>query len=301
MREQPCQASDRAETQGGFTRSVDRALSLLEALAAHGSPSSLSGLARATSLSKATVHRILNTLVARGFAERAGDGYTLGNQMFQPRPEAIRAAALQRKLMPFLLSLYERTHSAVSVGVLHRGYVFYSDRLHHQWHNDSFRQPVPAHCSAVGKLFLSYEHDVIAGLAERELKRFTAMTITRVGDLSCELTIVRRKSVAYSHGEYLRDEAEVAVPIFGADRRIVAGMSVAGPVNSMNLDAVRMEASQSAQKASHYLSQPTALGLSQRCDSQYDGAMLETCGQLEGGVPSQRASSGAAAMRARSN
>ncbi len=194
--------------------------------------------------------------------------------------------------MPFLLALYERTHCAVSVGVLHRGYVFYSDRLHHQWHHDSFRQPVPAHCSAVGKLFLSYERDAVAGLAERELKRFTAMTITRVGDLSCELTVVRRKSVAYSHGEYLRDEAEVAVPIFGPDRRIVAGVSVAGPLDSMNLDAVRMEASQSAQKASYYLSQPTALGLSQRCGSQYDGATLEACGQLGGGIPSQRASSG---------
>ncbi|MGW5648258.1 helix-turn-helix domain-containing protein [Saccharopolyspora sp. NPDC003752] len=181
MRGQPCQASGHAETQRGFTRSVDRALSLLEALAAHGSPSSLSGLARVTGLSKATVHRILNTLVARGFAERAGDDYTLGNQMLQLRPEVIRAAALQRKLMPLLLPLYERTHCAVSIGVLHRGYVFYSDRLHRQWHDDSFRQPVPAHCSAVGKLLLAHDRDAIAGLAERELKRFTAMTITKVG------------------------------------------------------------------------------------------------------------------------
>ncbi|MGW5648259.1 hypothetical protein ACWEV3_34060 [Saccharopolyspora sp. NPDC003752] len=52
--------------------------------------------------------------------------------------------------------------------------------------------------------------------------------------------------MAYSHGEYLRGEAEVAVPILGADRRIVAGLSVAGPVDSMNLDAIRMEASHRA-------------------------------------------------------
>ena len=60
---------------GELTASAERALLVLEALAADTEPVRLSDLARNIGYSKATMHRLLSTLVARGFATRAGRSY----------------------------------------------------------------------------------------------------------------------------------------------------------------------------------------------------------------------------------
>src|ERR1044072_5326253 len=69
--------------------SIDKALSVLEALAQH---SRLADIAADTGLAKSTVHRILQSLVSWGFARPDGDGgdlpgpriLTLGGRLMHP-------------------------------------------------------------------------------------------------------------------------------------------------------------------------------------------------------------------------
>ena len=248
------QSSVRQESDGSVTRSVDRALSLLEALASKRSPSRLSDLARATAFSKTTVHRTLATLVARGFVARVGDRYVLGAQLLRLSPATTRLAALQRQLMPFLLTLYERTHCAVSMGVLSDRHVLYSDTFHDCLHDPRPPGPIPAHCTALGKLLLAYNNVTAAELAERELRRFTAKTITNSGELACTLASIRRKSVAYSYGEYITGELEIAVPVFGPGSRVVTGLSVSGSADEFDARAITVAAFEAAHGMSWHLS-----------------------------------------------
>lgn len=70
-------AAETAEHAAESVRSVERAVSVLQAIAGTGkSGSRLTDLARATGLSKTTVHRLLSTLVSVGWVEFDGSSST---------------------------------------------------------------------------------------------------------------------------------------------------------------------------------------------------------------------------------
>src|SRR5690606_26285870 len=63
-------------------QSVDRALDVLEALAGHGGAASLSEIAATTGLPYGTIHRLLRTLLARGYVRQESDRrYALGGAL----------------------------------------------------------------------------------------------------------------------------------------------------------------------------------------------------------------------------
>src|SRR5215213_4001980 len=117
-----------ARATAEFTASAERVLVVLEALAAGTDPMRLSDLARDVELPKATVHRLLGNLVARGFATRAGRSYALGGRLFElaSAAEAAGPEQIAGAVMPFLVELYERTGGAVCIGVLNRDRVVHS-------------------------------------------------------------------------------------------------------------------------------------------------------------------------------
>ncbi|MGI6549595.1 MAG: helix-turn-helix domain-containing protein [Syntrophomonadales bacterium] len=54
-------------------QSVERVLNIIEALAEHGSPMNLGDLADKVGLKPSTTHRLLNTLLVRGFVDQNDD------------------------------------------------------------------------------------------------------------------------------------------------------------------------------------------------------------------------------------
>lgn len=73
-------------------QSVDRALDILEAIGAHGGQLSLSELAEQTHLPAPTAHRLLRTMIAKGYVRQLADrSYGLGEKLI-----ALGLAASQR-------------------------------------------------------------------------------------------------------------------------------------------------------------------------------------------------------------
>jgi IclR family transcriptional regulator, KDG regulon repressor len=233
-------------------RSVERALTLLEALGSASSPSHLSDLARATGLAKATAHRMLNALVVRDFAARAGESYTLGSRLLNLAADARRADSLQRLFMPYLLELHERTRGVVSVGLLSGGHVLYSGSIHDYRGTPQPRQPIPAHCTALGKLLLAYQPSAACRLGMQKLERMTSKTVVTTANLRLQLMEIRRGGVAYAYEERILGEAEVAAPVFAYSRRVITGLSVAGPVTTFDVEQTAMHLTRIAHLASVY-------------------------------------------------
>ena len=150
-------------TRDGDARLVgsDRVLAVLRALAQHPQGVSLDGLARAVDSPKPTVHRALMSLRRTGFAVLDGRGwYVLGDDFLQlafayheARPEHVRVLpALERLANQF----GETAHYAVLDGrsIVYRAKVdppAGAVRL-----TSTIGGRNPAHCTAVGKLLLSY-------------------------------------------------------------------------------------------------------------------------------------------------
>ena len=102
---------------GSASSAVDKALDLLEAVADSARPQRLSELAVRVGLHRATAHRVLMDLVARGWVLRAGDHYLPGPAQLRLSDAAARnsLAAICR---PVMESLSAETDLIVNLQVL---------------------------------------------------------------------------------------------------------------------------------------------------------------------------------------
>ncbi len=86
---------------------------------------------------------------------------------------------------------------------------------------------LPLHAGAPSKVVLAFEEQsdaVVDSLGE--LERFTDATITDPDTLRADLAQIREQGYALSNGERDLGVRRVAAPIFGADGKIAAGISV---------------------------------------------------------------------------
>ena len=106
---------------------ADKTLDVLEALAQHRS---IADISEATSLPKPTVHRILQTLVERGFARYVGRGsYTGGPRILTLVGSHQREADLPDQARPTLEELREETDWTVHLALLTGDEAVYAAKL----------------------------------------------------------------------------------------------------------------------------------------------------------------------------
>jgi DNA-binding IclR family transcriptional regulator len=184
-------------------QSVDRAVELLEAVAAATEPATGPALADACGLNRSTAWRILATLEHHGLVERDPETnrYRLGFAVLR-----LAAAAghepLVRLAHPLLRRLADATGETVNLAVARRLELVYADQVQarHVMAPNWLGHTVPLHATSTGKAFLAAlpEHE-LEQLAR--LERFTATTITEPEALRAELAAVRARGFAVSHGE----------------------------------------------------------------------------------------------------
>ena len=95
---------------------------------------------------------------------------------------------------------------------------------------------LPLHCGASSKILMAYlpEEEWDQMIKKEGLKRYTDHTITKAVKLKAHLREIRRKGYAWSDQEVDRDVRAVAAPIFNGAGKLVAGLSVTGPVYRIN-------------------------------------------------------------------
>lgn len=107
-----------APSEQTSTRTVDRALHLLDAVLSSERPASLTRLSRAVELSPSTASRLLDTLGRHGLVQRGDDGfYRSGIRIKQLAAAALRDDPLYELSGPHLDALAEATREAASLGV----------------------------------------------------------------------------------------------------------------------------------------------------------------------------------------
>ena len=105
-------------TEGASTRTVERALSLLEHVATAERPPLLAEAARASGLALSTASRLLRTLETQGFVRRAGDGrYWPGTRLFQVAAGARRTLPVAELAEEHLRALADATGETAYLGV----------------------------------------------------------------------------------------------------------------------------------------------------------------------------------------
>jgi IclR family KDG regulon transcriptional repressor len=216
--------------------SVDRALVILEYLGTQTKEVGVRELGQAIGLSKSSVHRILQTLRARGFVRWNPDNarYSLGMRAFEVGCGILRSMEAHAVAKPQLEQLVNQLGETAFLGVLDDAELVYIDKIDgrrsvRMYADIGSRKPL--HSTAIGKSLLAHldRAEIDRIIAARPLARFTKNTITDPEALRQELEKIRRQGYAEDNEEMEEGLYCVGAPLFNYSGRPVASISVAVP------------------------------------------------------------------------
>ncbi len=193
-------------------QSLEHAVELLELLREHPEGLGLTELSRRLRLTKPSTFRILNTLLGCRYLTKSDtDGrYALGAKLWQLGCAAVdRESTLREAAAPVLRRLAEQTRETANLTIYDHGRIVYIDSIES---DQSLRfsprigESAPAHCVASGKALLAFQ-------PPEEIER-----------------VIRAGLEARNLGESHPGVGAIAVPIFRPDGRVLAALSVAGPL-----------------------------------------------------------------------
>lgn len=229
--------------ESGTNSPVVKALSLLEGVVASRDPVALARLAAAHGLPKPTAHRLALMLEREGFLRREPGSrrFVVGGRLVSLALDVLGAAASQGPSHAVLAALSDELGETCGLGVVVGGEIVIIDNAKVGWPltlDVGARARLPLHCSAMGKLLLSFmprrgRDRMIANL---KLERYTEATLSERRALVAELDRVRVKRVATSNQEFIAGVIGVAVPVLGPHQRVCASVGVAAPEARMSLD-----------------------------------------------------------------
>jgi DNA-binding IclR family transcriptional regulator len=217
-------------------QSVERTLDLLEALAETGE-SGIAQLSARVGLHASTVHRLLSTLIARGYARQNPDSgrYLLGLKALDMARAVKDHLDLRMEAAPILHKLMRESGETTNLSVLDDRQIVYLEQVSSPgWMLRMFVQAgarAPLHSTAAGKVLMAY-------LPEAELRRlltayplipYASRTIVDRSVLFAELTEVRGEGYATDYGEQEEGVSCIAAPVRDYGGRVVAAISVSGP------------------------------------------------------------------------
>lgn len=222
-------------------RAVERAFVLLEALGRSEQGLTLSQLARRLTIPRSTAYCLLETLERCGYLhhERPGGRYTLSLKLFSLANSALHAIALRKQAAPVLWDLMRKTRLTVHLGILEHHEVVLVDRVEPPspvriatW----LGKRMGVHCTALGKALTAWlpEADIDRLIRERGLLRHNENTIVSARRLKEELRAVRVLGYAVDNEEEEIGMRCVGAPVFDADGRVIAAVSVAGTSNQID-------------------------------------------------------------------
>ncbi|MGW2161768.1 IclR family transcriptional regulator [Nonomuraea sp. NPDC001699] len=218
-------------------QSVERALDVLEALAGHGGEAGLSEIAATTGLPYGTIHRLLRTLLARGYVRQESDRrYALGGGLV--RLGGIAESMVGVWAQPYLARMVELSGETANLAVLEGDFVVYVAQVPSPRRLRMFaevgRRVLP-HSTAVGKALLAGRGaaEAMAVFERTGMPRRTPNTITDAARMLAELDRVKERGYATDLGEEELGVHCLAVPVRDGDR-VVAAMSVSGPAERID-------------------------------------------------------------------
>jgi DNA-binding IclR family transcriptional regulator len=216
------------------TKSLNRAVDLLQAVASRPEGVSAAELARITGLPRSTVTRTLHTLADGGLVEQ-GERWTLGYELVRLARAADPYRGLIETARPVLARVRD-TSDESSLLALMRGrpgieIVLQLDPNRHVGVASWVGVDVPLHASAAGKLALAEltDDELGAWLDAQPLAEFTESTLADPYALAAELARVRRSGWAELVDELEDGLASLAVPVRAADGELVAAVGISGP------------------------------------------------------------------------
>lgn len=202
-------------------QSLDRTLDVLECFSNSRSKIGLSDLGRAVCLPKATVYRIAETLLARGYLmkDATDQSYKLGYKVLNLAGAMLANLDYRKIALPYMQQMRNETNESITL------YIAANERqrlcVERVQSTAGLSRIVnvgdvfPIDRGAPGKVLLAYQNPATLS------KDYVVS--------SAELETIRSYGYAISYAERETGVTAVAAPIFNREGQIVASLSISGP------------------------------------------------------------------------
>ncbi|WP_157249575.1 IclR family transcriptional regulator [Nonomuraea typhae] len=214
-----------------MSSSLERALDALELLA-EGQETTLAGLAKRLGASRATVHRLLAVLQARGYVRHVPETheYRLGPALNDLTARS-DSGSLVSLAAPVLAELSGLTGETINLAVLRRGRIVWADTVdavHAIRLTTTLGERVPPHATAIGKAVLAAlpEAEWGALLGREPYPRLTPSSCTTLAALRPALDEARACGYALDEEESEIGGICLAAAVLGRAGRPIGAISV---------------------------------------------------------------------------
>lgn len=217
-------------------KSALRVMLLVELLTERPSGMTFPEIRDALDVPKSSLHGLLKVMTSRGHLvfDPATRMYRLGVRYWEAGQAFMHGADLAQVAQPYLEAARDALNETVQLSILDGLENVYVAKVE----ADQVLQLVskvgsrlPAHATGLGKVLLAHlDPDELArrldGVA---LEKFTENTVSDQVELRALLEDIRTSGYATDDGEYTPGVFCVAVPVFGHDGQVAAGMSCSVP------------------------------------------------------------------------
>jgi IclR family pca regulon transcriptional regulator len=232
-------ADEKPLKKGEYLTTLARGLSVLRSFTKERPEMTLSEVAAVTELSPAVARRCLNTLVDLGYVGRKGKLFLLTPEVMGFASAFLESMNLEEVVRPYLQEVRDSTGDSSSLAVLSHFDILY---LVHVSTNRmvrlvaGFGTRFPAYPTSLGRVLLAHqaEQHIDKYLAEVKMHKLTDKTLTSVTQLRRILNRCRRDGYASIQDELDYGIVSVAVPVFGADGRILAAINCSTATTRVN-------------------------------------------------------------------
>ncbi len=236
------------EAPAGGTVAAARVADVLLAIGERSTPVGVTELARQLALSKAVVHRILQSLADRRLLafDAVARTYDVGPAAVLLGSRALRDQEVRTAALPVLRQMQVATGETTTVSGLVGAARVYLEQVVSQREIKmmvEIGRPYPLYAGSSSKAILAFvSRDLREQVLAGELAAMTDQTITDRGVLEDELVAIARRGVAVSRGERQHGAGSIAAPVFDGHDDVVGAISVCGPISRFTTAVLRRHA-----------------------------------------------------------
>lgn len=197
----------------------------------------LQQIVRQTGLPASTCQRLVQNMVREGFLDRDGDKYRIGMRMVQWATPGTIGLDIVRIVRPILQQLRDQTGETACLYIrdgAHRTVVAVAETRHVVMRPFRVGQVMPIHAGAPGKIFLAFDPEARAALADTELAKFTPDTPDSWQVLDEQAATARQQGFFAAFGERNSDVGSISAPVFDHAGELIAVLGLGFPTQRVS-------------------------------------------------------------------
>lgn len=229
------------ELDKSANQSTQMAFLIMETMAEIGEPIALSDLARKLGIPKPRTFRFLKTLLSLGYVlqDETTERYRLSLKLFHLGQAIADRTGLLSEARPLMVKLRDAVKLTTTLSVIEKLGTRVIDIVRIESPVEIVTRPgsmLDFHASAQGKLVLAFGDPQAWDVVRKgPLRRWTNRTITDLDALGKLVELARQRGWADAPEEYLQGVSALSAPIFDVTNRMIATVTLAGPVGDIGV------------------------------------------------------------------